>query len=199
MKNELRKNIKAKRKILFDYFLENKKEKDLYYLNTKENLISILNKHYFENQNNMKIAVFYPLKYEYDILSILPFNDIKYDLLFPRIENEIALFYEIKDFNKEDNFVITNLKIKEPNPSLFKKDVKPDIIIVPLLAFDKNRNRLGYGKGHYDKTLSYLNSINHKFKTISISHSSFLIENIDGVFDDRDYKIDYIVTEKYII
>ena len=36
--------------------------------------------------------------------------------------------------------------------------VEPDILIVPLLAFDQTGNRMGYGQGHYDETINYLRS-----------------------------------------
>ena len=37
-----------------------------------------------------------------------------------------------------------------------QKSYSPDIVLVPLLAFDKNKNRLGYGKGFYDRYLNKL-------------------------------------------
>ena len=39
-----------------------------------------------------------------------------------------------------------------PEPKILKK-INPDVILVPLLAFDKNKNRIGYGRGYYDKFL----------------------------------------------
>ena len=45
---------------------------------------------------------------------------------------------------------------------------KPDIILVPLVAFDRNLYRIGYGKGYYDRVLKQL-SVNKKILTIGIA------------------------------
>jgi 5,10-methenyltetrahydrofolate synthetase len=45
-------------------------------------------------------------------------------------------------------------------PFFTKKNIIPDILLVPLLAFDRKNNRLGYGKGYYDRYLNkYLNRV----------------------------------------
>ncbi len=67
----------------------------------------------------------------------------------------------------------------------------PDLTIVPGLSFDKNKNRLGYGGGYYDRFLA-------KNKTIKVG---LMIEDFKSIAletDDHDIKMDYIVSDKKI-
>ena len=54
-------------------------------------------------------------------------------------------------WEKNDVLFLNKYGIPEPKKS---KKIIPGIILVPLLAFDKNKNRIGYGKGYYDKFLN---------------------------------------------
>ncbi|MFZ0597958.1 MAG: 5-formyltetrahydrofolate cyclo-ligase, partial [Flavobacterium sp.] len=68
-----------------------------------------------------------------------------------------------------------------------------EVVFVPLLAFDNVGNRVGYGKGFYDKFLAQC-----KPRTIKIGLSFFEAENqIDDVFES-DVKLDYCVTPEKI-
>ena len=67
------------------------------------------------------------------------------------------------EWKKNDVLRLNSLGVPEPIKS---KIITPDIILVPMLAFDKNKNRLGYGKGFYDR---YLNSLKRK-KEKELSH-----------------------------
>ena len=82
-----------------------------------------------------------------------------------------------------------------PEPEI-KKIVYPDILLIPLVAFDKNLNRLGYGGGYYDRLIERLSK---KKKIIKIG-LAFSVQKIDKVpIDAYDQKLDYIVTNKYIV
>ena len=70
----------------------------------------------------------------------------------------------------------------------------PDIIFTPCLAYDEFGYRLGYGGGYYDKTISFLNSINHKFLTIGLAYHDQKVKNI--AHDKLDQKLNYVLTEK---
>ena len=73
----------------------------------------------------------------------------------------------------------------------------PDIVLVPLLAFDKYKNRLGYGKGFYDKFLYNNNKMKKKIISIGVA---FSFQNYHKLpTNDYDYKLDYVITEKGII
>jgi 5-formyltetrahydrofolate cyclo-ligase len=83
--------------------------------------------------------------------------------------------------------------IKEP---LKTKIYLPDIIFTPCLAFDNFGFRLGYGGGYYDKTISYLNTVNHKFKTVGLAYDDQKIDEV--AHDSLDQKLNYILTEKQL-
>ena len=79
--------------------------------------------------------------------------------------------------------------IPEPVDGIEIADNKVDVVFIPLLAFDKTGNRVGYGKGFYDRFLAKC-----KPETIKIGLSFFEAENeITDVFD-TDVKLDFCVT-----
>ena len=82
-----------------------------------------------------------------------------------------------------------------PEPTI-KNIVYPDILLIPLVAFDKNLNRLGYGGGYYDRMIEKLSKVK---KIIKIG-LAIPAQKIDKVPTNAyDQKLDYIVTNKYII
>ena len=82
-----------------------------------------------------------------------------------------------------------------PEPEI-KKIVYPDILLIPLVAFDKNLNRLGYGGGYYDRLTEKLSK---KKKIIKIG-LALLIQEVDKVpINMYDQKLDYIITNKYLV
>ena len=74
------------------------------------------------------------------------------------------------------------------------KQIIPNIMLVPLLTFDKKKFRLGYGKGFYDR---YLNKYLRKFKNILTVGVAFSFQKYNKLpINDKDVKLDYILTEK---
>jgi len=77
-------------------------------------------------------------------------------------------------------------------PSLDASLIEPDILLVPLLAFDQKRNRLGYGGGYYDRTLRELRAR----KPIRAIGIAFACQEVGSVpIGPNDIKLDKIVTE----
>jgi 5-formyltetrahydrofolate cyclo-ligase len=73
---------------------------------------------------------------------------------------------------------------------------EPEILIVPLLAFNRKGARLGYGGGFYDRTLEKLRS---KRATLAIGFAFAGQENDDVPLEETDQSLDMIVTEKGVI
>ena len=81
-------------------------------------------------------------------------------------------------------------------PEVTRTKLEPDTVIVPLLAFDSLGNRLGYGRGYYDSTIS---SLRQKRKILTIG-VAFDCQEVSSVpFNDRDERLDWVITEKRVI
>ena len=84
--------------------------------------------------------------------------------------------------------------IREPKPDA--PEVLPDIVIVPLLAFDRSGHRIGYGAGYYDMTLAALRAR----KTIVAAGIAFAAQEIESVpKTPRDARLDLVLTEREVI
>ena len=84
--------------------------------------------------------------------------------------------------------------VPEPIDGIEVPDAKIDVVFVPLLAYDKAGNRVGYGKGFYDNFLSKC-----KPETIKIGLSFFPPEEIISGISENDVKLDYCVTPEMVI
>ena len=85
--------------------------------------------------------------------------------------------------------------ILEPKNS--NKEIIPDLIMVPLVAFDNRLNRIGYGKGYYDRSLKKINK--NKKKTVSLGIAYSFQQCTRVPINKYDFKLDYILTERGII
>jgi 5-formyltetrahydrofolate cyclo-ligase len=71
--------------------------------------------------------------------------------------------------------------------------VVPDLVIVPLLAFDGRGHRLGYGKGYYDRTLADLRFANPKLLAVGVAYKMQAVRSVPA--EKSDEPLDAVVTE----
>ena len=100
-----------------------------------------------------------------------------------------------KSWEYEDPLYVSRFGILEPKSSC--REVTPDLVMVPLVAFDKNMHRIGYGKGYYDRILQKI--IKNKKKIISIGIANTSQQCTKIPIKKHDFKLDYIFTERGII
>jgi len=75
-------------------------------------------------------------------------------------------------------------------------EVEPDIVLAPLLAFDRSGNRVGYGAGYYDMTIAALRAN----KPVIAVGVAFAAQEVDAVpTTPRDVRLDFVLTEKEVI
>ena len=144
-------------------------------------------------KNNLKIiGGYYPVNFEVDTLNFLNELDKKdYKICLPAIKknNQMDFYsWSSKDLLKLNKFGI-------PEPEQVKK-VLPDIILVPLVAFDNRLYRIGYGGGYYDRYIDKISSKKNLLK-IGIAHSCQKINRVP--INKYDKKLDVIITEKYVL
>jgi 5-formyltetrahydrofolate cyclo-ligase len=93
-------------------------------------------------------------------------------------------------WSPDDRLMLGPLGILEPSPAA--AELVPDIMLVPLAAFDRAGHRIGYGAGHYDYTLAHL----RKTKVITSIGLAFAAQEIEAVPAlSHDVALDYVLTE----
>jgi 5-formyltetrahydrofolate cyclo-ligase len=84
--------------------------------------------------------------------------------------------------------------IREPVPEA--PEVAPDVLIVPLAAFDRGGHRIGYGAGYYDMTINALRA-KKKVTAIGIAFAAQEIPQVPAT--QRDARLDLVLTERETI
>jgi 5-formyltetrahydrofolate cyclo-ligase len=83
-----------------------------------------------------------------------------------------------------------------PRPLEAAELVEPDVLLVPMLAFDRAGYRLGYGGGFYDRTLALLRG---KKEVVAIGVAYAAQEVASVPHDDHDARLDFVMTEEGVI
>ena len=137
------------------------------------------------------IGGYFPVNFEVDDLELLKkLKKKKFNISLPVIKKNLQMdFYK---WSFSDPLLINKYGIPEPETKI---KVYPDIILIPLVAFDKNLNRLGYGGGYYDRFITKI-SKNKKIMKIGLA---FSVQKINKVpVNKYDKSLDYIVTNKHV-
>ncbi len=93
----------------------------------------------------------------------------------------------------DDRLTQGPLGIPEPSPAA--AEIIPDIVLLPLAAFDRSGHRVGYGAGHYDFTLAHL----RKMKPVVAIGLAFALQEIELVPAlSHDVALDYVLTETQV-
>ena len=152
-------------------------------------IIKILRK---EKMTKKIIGGYYPVNFEVDDLGLLKkFEKNRFNISLPVIKKNFQMNFYRWSFS--ELLKVNKYGIPEPET---KNIVYPDILLIPLVAFDKNLNRLGYGGGYYDRLITKL-SKKKKIMKIGLALSFQKINKVP--INLHDQKLDYIVTNKYIV
>ena len=142
--------------------------------------------------NLKSIGGYYPSNYEIDdldVLNLLEKKNFKVSLPIIKKDNQMNFC----SWSRGDPLRVNKFGIPEPVSS---KIVYPDILLVPLVAYDNNLNRLGYGGGYYDRYIEKL----EKFKKVIKIGLAFSFQKISSIpINQHDKRLDFIITEKEIL
>ncbi len=141
-----------------------------------------------EYQKSKVIALYSNISSEVETKELIKISLENKKVVLPKINKDNTMdFYEIKCLK---DLEIGAFNIKEPkvkNKKPIKKE-EIDLMIIPGICFDKNKNRIGYGKGYYDKYLS-----NTNIKKIGLCYEEQITKEIKS--DKTDISLDYLITE----
>ena len=115
-----------------------------------------------------------------------------FKIAMPGINSSSSMHFRTWIFKQP--LYVSNFGILEPKN--VNQKIIPDVIMVPLVAFDRHLNRIGYGKGYYDRYLSRLIRSKKSVLTIGLAFSFQKYKKIPTI--KSDIKLDYILTEKGI-
>jgi len=146
------------------------------------------------------------INYLHIFLSIENKNEINTEFILERLQRDfpkIKLVISKTEFytNKMTHFIFdqntkllkSNYGIPEPEEGIMVSDESIDLVLIPLLAFDRKGNRIGYGKGIYDR---FLLNCRPDCKKVGLSFEG-PIENIDS--DKFDIALDLCITPDLVI
>jgi len=160
--------------------------------NTKDiniNFQSILNILRKKNYKKKIVGGYYSYNYEANVIPILEkFEKLNYITSIPKIGKRYNMNFFVWSIN--DPLNINKYGIPEP---ITNKIIYPDILLVPLVAYDRDKNRIGYGGGFYDRYIKKIKKIK-KVLTIGVAFSYQKVKKIP--IEKNDIKLDFIITEK---
>jgi len=143
------------------------------------------------------IMFYYPLETEVNLLGTIREALRQKRVCFPVIDlkNGDLIPYEINDLNKD--FATGPWGITQPSKERARKTELQDIdlVVVPGVAFDKTKNRLGRGKGFYDK---FLQKLGGKTANVGIAFDFQVIRHVPS-YPHKYEKVDALVTESFCI
>ena len=150
------------------------------------NILKILKK----NKSIKKIVGgYYPYNYEIDAIKILDkLEKLGYQISLPKIKKKFKM--DFFSWSLKDPLLINKYGIPEPTSD---KIVYPNILLVPLVAYDSNLNRIGYGGGFYDRYIKKIKMKNN-ILTIGLAYSFQKVRQVPT--NKYDIKLDFIVNDK---
>ena len=155
-------------------------------------IFKLIRKHFLKKK--IIIAGYYPSYYEVNILNFLEKASKKnFKIVLPVIKSSNIMHF--KSWIFKEPLYVNKFGMLEPKSS--GENTIPDLIMVPLVAFDKHLNRIGYGKGYYDRSLKKISKIKKNAISLGIAYSFQKCQKVP--INKQDFKLDYIFTEKGII
>ena len=191
MKSKLREIAKKKRsELIFDLN---------FYLKIEKNLKICLDDIFKLHLNFETASLYHPVYNEVSPNIFIKYFETKNITLSLPVVDILSNSITFKEWSYKEELTKGPLGNMEPLRS--KKNIFPQIMVVPLLMFDKSLLRLGYGGGFYDKSINkhkkYFKKKEKPFITIGLAHSTQEIDFLPH--ESHDMRLDFIVTEKELL
>ena len=181
-KDEIRRQILEKRNNLSSKEVDKKSELII------ENLAPYL-------KNAQNIMIFMDMKNEVRITKLIELYPEK-NFFISKIVNSKNREMKINKYN-ENELVLHKFGYYESSSDDFYDEKILDIVIVPALAFDSSKNRIGFGGGYYDTFLNKVREKNKNTLFIGVCYDFQMIEEVP--IEGHDVTLDFVISESKIL
>ena len=181
-KDEIRRQILEKRNNLSSKEVDKKSELII------ENLTPYL-------KNAQNIMIFTNMKNEVRITKLIELYPEK-NFFISKIVNSKNREMKINKYN-ENELVLHKFGYYESSSDDFYDEKILDIVIVPALAFDSSKNRIGFGGGYYDTFLNKVREKNKNTLFIGVCYDFQMIEEVP--IEGHDVTLDFVINESEVI
>lgn len=142
-------------------------------------------------QDSKKILIYNNLPDEVVTMSFIEKWEQEKEFYLPVVTDKGLVF---RQYQKDQEYIVSNMGILEPQGIDFLDFNKVDMIIIPGVAFDRKMNRMGRGRGYYDR---FLPKLSPKIKKVGICFDFQLLDSIPH--NAEDIPMDMIVSENDLI
>jgi 5-formyltetrahydrofolate cyclo-ligase len=144
----------------------------------------------FEIKPGMVVSGYSPIRNEIDPVPLMrKISEQGGQLALPAVMAR-GQSLTFRAWSPNDRMVMGPLGIPEPSPAA--AEILPDIMLVPLAAFDRLGHRIGYGAGHYDYTFAHLRK-SKAVRGVGIAFAAQQIKAVPALA--HDVALDYVLTE----
>ncbi|QPF85712.1 5-formyltetrahydrofolate cyclo-ligase [Bradyrhizobium genosp. L] len=145
----------------------------------------------FEITEGMIVSGYAPIRSEIDPKPLLLTLAAKGARLALPCVNARGQSLTFRAWSPQDRLMLGPLGIPEPSPAA--AEVHPDVMLVPLAAFDKLGHRIGYGAGYYDYSFAHLRKTKHVIG-VGVAFAAQETKVIPAL--SHDVALDYVLTER---
>ncbi len=126
------------------------------------------------------VGLYYPLPHEINVLDIMDKYNLKF--AFPKTIGNDIRFYLV---DKNTPFIEGKFHVMEPSTDNIIDRDDIDLFIIPCVGISKDNQRIGYGKGYYDRYLK-------DYKGIKVALNYKELSSLDIKLEKHDITIDYV-------
>jgi 5-formyltetrahydrofolate cyclo-ligase len=140
------------------------------------------------------VSAFYPIRDEPDTLALLAALDARGFVTALPVTVSRAAPLTFRQWRPNDPTQPGEMRIPEPLASAASVD--PDLLFVPLACFDRRGHRIGYGAGHYDRSLAALRAAG---PVVAVGVAYGVAQAAEIPDEPHDQRLDFILTERELI
>lgn len=147
-----------------------------------------------EPRPGLVVSGFMPIRSEINPLPLMRrYQGTGAQLVLPAIAAR-GLPLHLRAWNAGDKLVAGQWGIREPGPDA--AEIDPDVMLVPLAVFDRRGHRIGYGAGHYDRTIA---GVRARKPVVAVGIAFAVQEVSDVPILPHDERLDLVLTEKGLL